>query len=234
MAKTLIFRNAPTTGLASIVGSQAELFVDTTLKTVVVMDGVTSGGTTLARNADVQTLSSVTATNLATLSSVAATKATSSTFGIVRADGTSVLITSGVISIQAFFTGMIMMWSGSIATIPSGWALCNGSNGTPDLRNKFIVGAGSTYNPADTGGTSDTIVVSHSHTITDPGHFHYWGGGGNAQVGNDNGGANANGGSTAFATSTVPTGITGTNTTGQSGTNQNLPPYYALAYIMKT
>ena len=227
MAKTLIFRNAPTTGLASIVGSQAELFVDTTLKTVVVMDGVTSGGTTLARNADLNTVSS-------NAYIAATTKATSSTFGIVRADGTSVLITSGVISIQAFFTGMIMMWSGSIATIPSGWALCNGSNGTPDLRNKFIVGAGSTYNPADTGGTSDAIVVSHSHTITDPGHFHYWGGGGNAQVGNDNGGANANGGSTNFATSTVPTGITGTNTTGQSGTNQNLPPYYALAYIMKT
>jgi hypothetical protein len=161
-------------------------------------------------------------------------RATSSTFGIVRADGTSVLITSGVISIQAFYTGMIMMWSGNIATIPSGWVLCDGTNGTPDLRNRFVVGAGSIYNPADTGGTSDAIVVSHSHTITDPGHFHYWGGGGNAQVGNDNGGANANGGSSAFATSTAYTGINGTNTTGQSGTNQNLPPYYALAYIMKT
>lgn len=161
-------------------------------------------------------------------------RATSSTFGIVRADGTSVLITSGVISIQAFYTGMIMMWSGNIATIPSGWVLCDGTNGTPDLRNRFVVGAGSIYNPADTGGTSDAIVVSHSHTITDPGHFHYWGGGGNAQVGNDNGGANANGGSSAFATSTAFTGINGTNTTGQSGTNQNLPPYYALAYIMKT
>ena len=223
MTRIVQFRRGTTSSLSTILGAPGELFVDTSLVTVVVHDGVTTGGTTLARNADVQTLSSV-----------AATKATSSTFGIVRADGTSVLITSGVISIQAFYTGMIMMWSGSIATIPSGWALCNGSNGTPDLRNRFIVGAGSTYNPADTGGTSDAIVVSHSHTITDPGHFHYWGGGGNAQVGNDNGGANANGGSTAFATSTNYTGITGTNTTGQSGTNQNLPPYYALAYIMKT
>jgi hypothetical protein len=69
MAKTLIFRNATTTGLASVVGTLAELWVDTTLKTVVVMDGVTSGGTTLARNADVQTLSSTTATNIATVSS---------------------------------------------------------------------------------------------------------------------------------------------------------------------
>ena len=58
MAKTLIFRNATTTGLASVVGSLAELWVDTSLKTVVVMDGVTSGGTTLARNADLQSVSS--------------------------------------------------------------------------------------------------------------------------------------------------------------------------------
>jgi hypothetical protein len=110
MAKTLIFRNAPTTGLASIVGSQAELFVDTTLNTVVVMDGVTSGGTTLARNADVQTLSSVTASNLATVSSnafiAATTKATSSTFGIIRVDGTSlVTVTTGVVAIATSSNG---------------------------------------------------------------------------------------------------------------------------------
>jgi hypothetical protein len=41
----------------------------------------------------------------------------------------------------AFISGMIMMWSGTIATIPSGWLLCNGSSGTPDLRNRFIIGA---------------------------------------------------------------------------------------------
>ena len=175
---------------------------------------------------------SVNQTSLNTLSSNTWRAATSSTLGLVRPDGTSVLINSGVISIQAFYTGMIMMWSGSIATIPTGWALCNGSNGTPDLRNRFIVGAGSTYNPADTGGTSDAIVVSHTHTVTDPGHFHLWGGGGNMQAGSDNGGGSVNGGSSNYPTSTTSTGIS-INTTGQSGTNQNLPPYYALAYIMK-
>ena len=108
MAKTLIFRNGPTTSLASVIGAQAELFVDTTLNTVVVMDGVTSGGTTLARNADVQTLSSTTATNftrfqssttssIAYLSSVAATKATSSVFGVMRTDGTSLLAVAGLV-----------------------------------------------------------------------------------------------------------------------------------------
>ena len=69
MAKTLIFRNATTTGLASVVGTLAELWVDTTLHTVVVMDGVNSGGTTLARNADLTSLTSSTNFNISTLSS---------------------------------------------------------------------------------------------------------------------------------------------------------------------
>ena len=110
MAKTLIFRNATTTGLASVVGTLAELWVDTTLKTVVVMDGVTSGGTTLARNADVQTLSSVTATNLATVSSnafiAATTLMTGSIQGIGRPDTTSLTtVTSGVIAIATGSNG---------------------------------------------------------------------------------------------------------------------------------
>jgi hypothetical protein len=154
-----------------------------------------------------------------------------------------VLINSGVISIQAFVTGMIMMWSGSIATIPTGWALCNGSNGTPDLRNRFIVGAGSTYNPADTGGTSDAIVVSHTHTatstVTDPGHTHVVplmstnaasNGAGNLT------GANQTPTSYPVTSNSSITGITvaTTNTsTGTSGTGANIPPYYALAFIMK-
>lgn len=50
--------------------------------------------------------------------------------------------------------GMIMMWHGSVATIPSGWHLCDGAAGTIDLRNKFLVGAGDTYNPADSAATN--------------------------------------------------------------------------------
>ena len=57
-------------------------------------------------------------------------------------------------------SGMIIMWSGAIADIPSGWTFCNGSNGTPDLRDKFVVGAGTTYNPADTGG-----AATHIHSV---------------------------------------------------------------------
>jgi len=99
MAKTLIFRNGPTTSLASVIGAQAELFVDTTLNTVVVMDGINSGGTTLARNADVLNVSSNAFT-------AATTKATSSIFGIVRADGTSlVTVAAGVVAIAVSSNG---------------------------------------------------------------------------------------------------------------------------------
>jgi hypothetical protein len=138
----------------------------------------------------------------------------------------------------AFPVGGIIMWSGSVASIPSGWVLCNGSNGTPDLRNRFIVGAGSTYAVNATGGSADAIVVAHTHSatssVTDPGHLHdravstsigtgiSLGFGGGQLVGNSG---------------TSATGIsvsTSVSSTGSSGTNANLPPYYALAYIMKT
>jgi hypothetical protein len=147
----------------------------------------------------------------------------------------------------AFTTGMIMMWSGTIATIPTGWVLCNGSNSTPDLRNKFVIGAhtdsaGVAYSTVtgsntQSGGTKDAIVVSHTHsaTVTDAGHNHTI-----PVTGPDvfSGGAatyNAIYGLGTSNTSTATTGITVANSTeGSSGTNQNLPPYYALAFIMKT
>ena len=132
-------------------------------------------------------------------------------------------------------TGIITMWSGSIASIPAGWFLCNGSNGTPDLRNRFIVGAGSTYAVAATGGSADATLVSHSHTITisDPGHNHSLvvaaGGSGTAVQLASNGVVSGD----PFVQN-ASTGITASaSTQGSSATNANLPPYYALAYIMK-
>lgn len=111
-------------------------------------------------------------------------------------------------------TGLIAIWSGATGSIPSGWVLCNGTNGTPDLRNNFIVGAGSTYAVGATGGSADAIVVAHTHTITNV--------------------ASA-GATTSFSSTTgTATGTVTTNSTGASGTNANLPPYYALAFIMKT
>ena len=51
-------------------------------------------------------------------------------------------------------SGVILMWSGSTDTIPAGWALCNGQDGTPDLTDRFILGAGKTYQPGTTGGAA--------------------------------------------------------------------------------
>lgn len=138
--------------------------------------------------------------------------------------------------------GMILLWSGAIGSIPTGYYLCDGNNGTPDLRNRFIVGAGNTYSVNQTGGSADAIVVSHTHTatststVTDPGHNHTV----SASSGPPyNAGGNAVFGPATNTTSTATTGVTvataTTNATaGTSGTGANLPPYYALAYIMKS
>ena len=131
--------------------------------------------------------------------------------------------------------GGIFLWSGSIGSIPAGYVLCNGSNGTPDLRDRFVIGAGSTYAVNATGGSADAVVVSHTHaiTVTDPGHRH---GNASSSKGTGVGSSGDYAGSTNDTfTATVTTGITASNATaGVSGTNANLPPYYALCYIMKT
>jgi hypothetical protein len=140
-------------------------------------------------------------------------------------------------------SGGILLWSGSIGSIPAGYVLCNGNNGTPDLRDRFVVGAGSTYAVDATGGSADAIVVSHNHNatstsvVTDPGHVHQLGSAGGFAGGGFP--TNETQGASGFASSSATTGITVATTTtntaaGTSGTNANLPPYYALCYIMKT
>ena len=127
--------------------------------------------------------------------------------------------------------GGIIMWSGSIASIPTGWALCNGSSGTPDLRDRFIVGAGNNYSVAGVGGTSDSQLPAHTHNVTNGSANSFTAvtsvgsepinqGGGGAVIVADDGKVN----STTFTIQSA----------GISSTNQNLPPYYALAFIMRT
>lgn len=152
---------------------------------------------------------------------------------------TTAFVTAAITT--AFPSGGIILWSGSVATIPSGWVLCNGSNSTPDLRDRFIVGAGSTYAVNATGGSANAIVVSHTHTATstvsDPGHSHtYLENTGSEYVGTGVGRNdvwNDQIRNTGFS-STGITVATTNSTEGSSGTNANLPPYYALCYIMKT
>ena len=162
-------------------------------------------------------------------------------------------------------TGMIIMWSGATTAVPYGWAICNGANGTPDLRDKFVIGAGSGYAVGATGGSKDATLVSHSHTassttstsITDPGHKHWissmatddrnlTGTGNNSQeygLVADAGSYSADdpNRSTGRYSLSAGTGIsassstsTTVNATGSSATDANLPPYYALCFIMKT
>lgn len=140
-----------------------------------------------------------------------------------------------------FKPNMILLWSGTIATIPTGWVLCNGTAGTPDLRDRFVVGAGGTYAVNSTGG-----ATSHNHAITVfgtalttamlPPHSHDAppGTGGFVTLGTGSG--NTVGGSTLGTSPS--TGLTGSgathNHTASSAVSDNRPPYWALAYIMKT
>lgn len=138
-------------------------------------------------------------------------------------------------------SGCIIIWSGAVGAIPSGFYLCDGSNGTPDLRNSFVIGAGNSYSVGQTGGSADSIVVSHTHTATsvvnDPGHIHayvngttnpgYKPDGATGPAGYLGGMNNTNSATTGITVSTSNASA------GTSGTGANLPPYYALAYIQK-
>ena len=152
------------------------------------------------------------------------------------------ILQTSAATVNPFTAGMILIWSGSIGSIPTGWVLCNGSNGSPDLRDRFVIAAGSTYAVGGTGGSADAIVVTHTHTATvsDPTHTHLQTLSGGAgpdtgynQTSSQTWSTTALG--TTHATAGASTGISVSNASaGSSGTNANLPPYYALAYIMKT
>lgn len=106
--------------------------------------------------------------------------------------------------------GVITAFSGGLGNIPPGWHLCDGSNGTPDLRDRFTVATGPTFSVDDTGGST-----SHDHDFTANGHTHSPMGIGDITVG------------AQVAQATTSTPITGT-----TNPTANLPKYYALAYIM--
>ena len=161
--------------------------------------------------------------------------------------------------------GTIIAWGGSTASIPTGYQLCDGGaaesntlqaiTGTnvPDLRDRFIIGAGNNYAVDATGGSADATLVSHSHTVNNHTHFTVQQG----TRGTGSGSANAqnlsnnnyiveevtSSGYTTYdlkgnALSVANVGRTSgatpaTNSQGSSATNANLPPYYALCYIIK-
>ena len=170
----------------------------------------------------------------------------------LRADGTWQTIAGGTASSDPI--GTIVAWAGASNNLPTGYQLCDGgASGTtelqaivganvPDLRDKFIIGAGNSYSVDATGGNKDAIVVQHNHGITDPGHDHRPIDANTVQsmeVGVNStteifapaqgSGVSIN---NASDTSSETTGISISNE-GSSGNNANLPPYWALCYIIK-
>jgi hypothetical protein len=159
-------------------------------------------------------------------------------------DNIAGIITSIPSSVPSVPSGCILIWSGSVGSIPSGFVICDGTNGTPDLRNSFILGAGNTYTVGQTGGSANSIVVAHTHTatstVTDPGHLHTYSVPSPEANGQGGGGTSGQ----TLMQNPPPSGNTGTSTTGitvattnastgSSGSGANMPPYYALCYIMK-
>lgn len=127
--------------------------------------------------------------------------------------------------------GGIIMWSGAINAIPTGWRLCDGGGGTPDLRDRFVVGAGSGYAVGARGGNANvTLSVnqmpSHSHTYLDT----WW-----AEVdGSDTTFGRVTGSRTGSDYDNFPLGNTRTsNATGGGQAVDVRPPFYALAFIMR-
>lgn len=146
-------------------------------------------------------------------------------------------------------TGVIAWWSGAEDAIPSGWVLCNGLNGTPDLRNRFVPGAGSHYSIGDTGGantvtTTGTVTIAghtlaageiakHEHgTITD-----YYAPTGTVAAAGYGANVGSNG-SSAVGRNTGYTGDGGSHTHSASwagtASQDKRPPFYALCFIQKS
>ena len=109
-------------------------------------------------------------------------------------------------------SGVIALWHGLLANIPSGWVLCDGNNDTPDLRGLFVVGANAGVEPGNTGG-----AVSHLHAV-------------NIQSGLA-GGLRVNPGTSAGNASSPSHSH---NVSGNTELENHLPPYYSVAFIMKT
>lgn len=185
--------------------------------------------------------------------------------GLWKVGGTAVTSTAAELNLldgktanDFFPSGGIIIWSGSAASIPSGWLLCNGASGTPDLRDRFVVGAGSTYAVGATGGAatitlSTSDIPSHTHTFsattsTDGSHDHDMsfaayaeGSGGTTDLTgfvlpySDNFTQNVTNTTAIQGAGSHSHTVSGTTAAaGSGGAHENRPPYYALCYIMKS
>lgn len=144
------------------------------------------------------------------------------------------------------------MWAGTVSSIPSGWQLCNGQNGAPDLRGLFIKGAAAGVDPGVTGGSAThshtyTDIIQHTHavSISDPGHTHTLPVGAtddtSAPFDRADAGSNSSGANATTASGSSATGVTATTAApngsvamGTTAASSSEPAYYSLAFIRKT
>ena len=229
-----------------------------------ILDGVTVTATQLnylsALSGNVQTQLNA----KAALASPALTGTPTAPTATVGTNNTQIATTAFVLANGgALPSGFIGMWSGSIASIPNSWALCDGTNGTPDLRDRFVIGSsvdvsgvsntGVTGANTKTGGSQNAIIVSHTHTQAAHSHTGSTNStGAHTHTTALHGSSSPQSNITAAGDPNITRGASTTSTsgahthtvsienatptigsTGSSGTNANLPPYYALAFIMK-
>ena len=168
---------------------------------------------------------------------------------------------TGIVGVPS---GCILLWSGAENVIPSGFVLCDGTNSTPDLRDRFVVGAGSGYSPGNSGGNSSVTLStsqlpSHNHSVSVSGTtstksltgditkisecYNVAGAATGVFTKKGTGNSPVTGSSSNSPTAGVDFDASHDHTFSASGTSgnegsgsaiENRPPYYALCYIMKT
>ena len=257
-ANTLTVDNNASVGVDATIGRNLTVVGITTAEhlhstdDIVADDRITAGGDVQGANliatSNATVTGTVTAANVTASNTVMGSQITSTNNADITGTCTAgTFAGNGVIPV-----GGIIMWSGTDGNIPSNWALCNGSNGTPNLIDKFIVGRGSSYAAGDTGGSADAIIPTHTHTATGGSHGHpvrHSTQQSGAVTADASGGyVLDNTGTQDFAANNSTPGSTSGDQIGQSGsltltaatpagseavTNKNLPPYYAIAYIMR-
>ena len=166
-------------------------------------------------------------------------------------DNNIAVVEAEIAAINQVLTGSIQMWS--TASAPAGYLLCAGTAVSRTTYAALYAVIGTTFGSGDgsttfnlpnytnrfpygttlaaTGGSADAVVVSHTHTITDPGHLHSLAG--DPRTGASGGPTPNIFGDGSYNTSTATTGIS-VNTTGVSGTGANIPPYLGINFIIKT
>ena len=185
---------------------------------------IASGGANIAGSVNLQ--SNLVVHGTTTLSSPLTVNSSATVTGTLTVDGSMTVVSPSTLNGYGTIPiGGIIMWSGAIASIPDGWAICDGntynSHLTPNLRDRFVVGSGNSYTNGNTGGE-----VAHTLVQTEmPPHTH------------------------GYATLTAydkdlcgcsgqhhhdVSDATGTTaSTGNGAAHENRPPFFALAYIMR-